>query len=84
MSVALVLEVLVERAGAEAGAARDLAQREVGRAALEQDLASGGQDVVACLRLPPFVTPAAPVGALGAVVREQWSRCTSNPLMSAV
>ena len=66
--IALVVEVLVERAGAVAGAARDLAQREVGRAALEQDLASGGQDVVARLRMAPFVAPAATVGSLGAVV----------------
>ncbi len=52
--VVLVVEVLVEGAGAVAGAARDLAQREVGRAALEQHLASRDQDLVARLAMTAF------------------------------
>ena len=52
--VVLAVEVLVERAGAEASAARDLAQAEVGGAALEQHLARRREDLLAGLAMMPL------------------------------
>ena len=62
--VVLAVEVLVERAGAEVGAARDLAQREVGRAALEQHLARRREDLVARLEMPALAPAQQPFSVL--------------------
>ena len=72
--VVFVVEVLVEGAGAKAGAARDLAQRQVGRAPFEQHLASRHQDLVAGLAVAPL---AAASEALGAETLAQLRAVTS-------
>ena len=52
--VVLAVEVAVEGARAELGAARDLAQREVGSAALEENLPRRSEDLVAGVAMTAF------------------------------
>ena len=67
--VVLVVEVLVERGGAEVGAPRDLAQREVRGATLQQHLARRRQDVLARLGVAPLAPALAQLVPLRATLR---------------